>query len=177
MAIKQIPIDEALIDDLRSFAEVVLGLEVPKRATEQTIRGKIAEAGWTRDVIVLDDASAGIPTGSQNNSLVNIRPREDDKGNAIMGEGPDGEPEQEREIKILVHTSDKPGGDEPVFASVNGRGIYIPRGERVWVPEKFVRVLDDAVELHYPEYDPNKNDGRGGLDAPREVKSYPFSFV
>ena len=51
------------------------------------------------------------------------------------------------------------GDGEPLPVGVNGRVIFIPRGEPVWVPEKFVHVLDNAVHSKLDEH----NDLIGGL--------------
>jgi hypothetical protein len=171
VALKQIPIEEATLPDLRAFAQNVLQIEVPERANKQAVRGKIADAGWTMGHIVLDDASGIDLPGARDreSGLVNVRPRLTEAGEPVLNS--DGEPENE--IKVLVHTSDKPGGEDPVFVSINGRGMYVPRGQNVWVPEKFVGALKAAEEKHYPEYD----GGDGGLGKPRLVQSYPFSYV
>lgn len=173
MALTRLPIADATPEQLRTFAETVLQLTVPARATQQSILGKIGEV-WTQDTILIDDAASGEPVGAQRSgNMVNVRPRVDKDDKPVMTTNDKGEPVQEEEVHVLIHVSDKPGGDEPVFVSINGRGMYVPRGEKCWVPRKFIGALIDAVELHYPEY----TGGDGGLEKPREVPSYPFSFV
>jgi hypothetical protein len=76
--------------------------------------------------------------------------------------------------RILIHRSDKPGGNDPVFVGVNGVAMYIPRGEPVAVPIEYVRILQNAVEHHYPE----ARDMRAEpLGQPELVSAYPFSWA
>jgi hypothetical protein len=163
MGMKKIAIGEATAEQLREFATVALGLELGGRENKQMLAGKIAEA-WAQDHILISDAKAPIPTGGPSpvGGAFNRRPRE----------APGGE-EGEFEVRIVIQTTDRPGGDEPVPVGVNGRMMWIPRGEPVWVPEKYVAVLNAAEEHVFEEY----KEGLGGLKKPRAVKSYPFSYA
>jgi hypothetical protein len=157
---KRLPIDEADASQLQAFATVHLGLELGGRENRPTLRSKIAEAGWDKDFIVVEEASAGasVPTGSGH--YTNTRPSDKHPG--------------EVDVKIMVHTSTAADGEQPVFVSVNGSAMLIPRGEPSWVPQRYVEVLEHAVEQ---VYDASPDGGRGGLPAPRAVPSYPFSYV
>lgn len=164
MGFRQIPLSEATAGQLRQFATTVLGLEVAKNSTGQQLLGKIEQAGWNKEHIVAEDEesiAAGEAHGSASR-LLNTRKNEKT-----------GRPE----VRILIHETEKPGGSDPVFASVNGRGIYIPRAEAVWIDEKYLEVLQHSEELVYPEYDPDKDNGMGGLGEPRRVSAYPFTYA
>lgn len=163
---KQIKIEEATAKQLRDFAELVLGLEIGGRETSQMMRGKIQAAGYSRDTIADVGAPAEGPTTAQ------VATSSDRRIN----------PETRKpETRIIIMAEDKPGGEDPVQVSVNGRLILIPRGEACWVEDPYVEVLRNAVEYVYDQYT-GEDVGRsgvdlGGLKKPREVLSYPFQTV
>ena len=76
-------------------------------------------------------------------------------------------------VRVQIHTSDKPGGEEPIQLGVNGKLMFVPRGEPVEIPLEYASVLANAREWVYDEY----RDGMGGLKKPREVHTYPFSYA
>lgn len=161
--VKQIQIDEAEAGQLREFGKRVLGLELSGRETKMIMQGKFAEVGYNMPFIRLEAASNGLPTMQPRglneafNTEVNAR--------------------GEKTVRIMIHSQEKPGGDDPVPVSVNGKLIYIPRNKPVYVPEAYVEVLSHAEEFIYAEFNPDVNGGMGGLTKPRIVLSYPFSFA
>lgn len=156
---KKIEIEKATVEELRTFATVVLGLEVDGRATRDSILGKMAAAGYGVAHITLPEAAPEGPPEHRAGRAFNTRPAKDGG----------------KEIRIRLHTQEKPGGDQPVPVGVNGSMILVPRGEDIWLHEKFVKVLENAVEEVYQEY--SDDGGLGGLNEPRRVPSYPFSYV
>lgn len=155
----RISIAEATPQQLRSFATTVLGLELEGRENGPTLRSKIEQAGWTGDNIpVMGEAPSGPPAGSRDAREASKIVKEN--GRAYF--------------TIIIPREDKPGGQEPVYVSINGRGMFIPRGERQEVPAEYVEALDHAEQHVYDEFDGN---GLGGLKAPRKVKSYPFTYA
>lgn len=155
----RIELQDATAEQLRRFGATILGIEVSGRENREKMLAKFAEVNYGLGFITLPD-EAPVPTGG---------PRAD---NAAFNRRTNPDTGKE-EVLILLHTEDKPGGDRAVAVGVNGSQMLIPRGEKVWVPEAYVEVLNNAEEYHYPEYD----DGLGGLKKPRVVKSYPFSFA
>jgi len=179
---KRIPISEATPQQLRSFAETVLGLETSRTMNGPTLIGKIRAVGYN-----LDDIPAEMPgDGARKVSQVGLSGSwqtfyvEDPKrpGRPKMEtDVPAGKkPVPQPHVKIRIPVSAKPGGDEPVPVSVNGRAIYIPRNTDCAVPLKYVEVLMQAEEFHYPEYDQSA-DLMGGLKEPTMVKSYDLSVL
>jgi hypothetical protein len=156
MTLKSIPIDDADVGQLRAFATTVLGLELGGRENIPTLRAKIAEANWTRDVITVTEGGAAPPSSPSGSHYLTTR---------VNAKG-------ETEVKIRLHAQDRPGGDEPLPVSVNGLAFYIPRGEPCFVPEKYIEVLKNAQEDVYESY----AGGMGGLGEARRVPSYPFSY-
>ncbi len=82
--------------------------------------------------------------------------------------GEDGEPPP-----VIVHIgiTDKPGGDQDVQLSVNGRACLVRRGEDVEIPYMYYEVLKNAVEVHRDAL-PD-----GGLGPERKVFPIPFHVV
>lgn len=171
---EHVKVEEASREELFAFAKNILQLDIDGRATKDTLLQKISAAGWKKPTIpslvsvnnpppVHDD---GLPMPYKVETV-----RVNDISNKNAGE------RTRRYFALRIETNDGPGGKEPVSVSVNGRGIYIPRGVPVAVAEEYVEVLQNAVQLSYPE---NKDVGphdSGGLKNPTEVPRYPFSFV
>lgn len=155
----RIEIDDATADQLRNFASQVLGIEIGGRENKPTMIGKMAEVGYSMSFINLPPSAPAPSGGPDQRAAFNTR---------INAKGV-------KEIRIIIHTKDEPGGDRAVPFSVNGKSMLIPRGSEEWVPEHFVEALDHAEEDIFDEY--SSGDGLGGLKKPRTVKSYPFSFV
>lgn len=164
MAQERIPTDKATLQQLRDFAEVIMGLELAERETKQTILGKLAAAGFTGESV---PAVGAAPVAATS------RPASTGPGNRRMRPGTEDSAAPVWEVQILIPTSSEPGGDEPVPVGVNGRVMYIPRGEPVWVNETYVEALNNAERYVYEPY----TEGMGGLSTPRVVKSYPFQYV
>ncbi len=158
---ERIKIADATPAQLREFGTNSLGLELHGRETTAMMTAKFAAVGYNVDDIGLQEATV-VPSGGPNGDVAfNIR---DVRADGI------------KEIRILIHTQDKPGGEDPVQVGVNGKLMLIPRGEPQWVPESYVGVLNNAVEYVYDEYQGGTGN-LGGLSKPREVKSYPFSYA
>lgn len=157
---ERIKIADATPAQLREFGANTLGLELHGRETGAIMAAKFAEVGYNVDDIGLQ-TPAVVPSGGPNGEAAfNTRDRADGV----------------KEVRIVIHTQDKPGGEDPVQVGVNGKLMLIPRGEPQWVPESYVEVLNHAVEYVYDEYKGGP-DNLGGLNKPREVKSYPFSYA
>lgn len=156
---KKIPIAEASVDQLRSYATLALGLEIHHASGKDKVLAKMVEAGFSMDFITEFDAPtapvASVP-GSPRGP-VSRRVRADGR----------------EEVGIRIEVSDKPGGDRDIYTGVNGKPVHLPRGVAFWCPVEYVEALDHAVEHVFSEY----SGGDGGLEHRREVKSYPFAYV
>lgn len=85
---------------------------------------------------------------------------------AITARSPRDEPKR----RIFIEQQEGAEGQRPVFASVNGSAMLIPRGVEVVVPQKYVGVLNNAQrEVIDPDPGP-----MGGTLPPRRVLQYPF---
>lgn len=155
----RIEIDDATADQLRTFAGQILGIEIGGRENKPTMIGKMTEVGYSMSFINLPPSAPTPSGGPSQRGAFNTR---------INAAGV-------KEIRIILHTKDEPGGARAVPVQVNGKPMLVPRGEECWVPAHFVEALDHAEEDIYDEYSPD--DGLGGLRKPRKVKSYPFSYA
>ncbi len=181
MTTKRISIKEATLDELRQFATINLGMDVPEKVNVAKLLADI-QAIYQGDTIAL------VATAPGAGRVLDTRPRR-----TRIREGtehfppPPERPEdfdihaqyQVTEVCIQVEPSERPGGKDPVEVAVNGAKMFIERGKPQWVREHYIEVLDHAIEWEYPE---NKNLGPndlGGLDESkrREVRCFPFSFV
>lgn len=158
------PIAEATAQELRSFAEFAHGLDLPMAATSDQIVAQLRKVGFAGEEIRVFPL-APIPSKMVDGSdAIPARALIIKMHNGV-----------EREYcRILIHTSEKPGGQDVVGVQCNGVAMYIPRGEAVEVPIEYVRILLDGVEHHYPEY---RETGLGGLGEPRAIPAYPFSWA
>lgn len=79
--------------------------------------------------------------------------------------------------RIELHRDPTPGSsNRPLYVSINGYRVTIPRGVQVDVPEKIVGVLNDAKEWKLVE---NQDEP---LNSPRRYQrqpmlSYPFQLI
>lgn len=164
MEVKHVSIEEATIDQLRWFAEVVLQLELPDRANGNHIKAAMAKAGWDMErPIFLNQKSDIYPDACDA----------DGRGRPLVRRVEFNGEERDC-VKIIIPVQDKAGGSEPVPVSVNGRAMWITRGKPVFVPVEYVEALENAEQFTYKPYDGN---GLGGLPQPEIVKEYPFSYV
>lgn len=153
----KIPVGEATAAQLREHATLRMGLEIDGRASANTILAKMREAGFDGEeiTVLLPDA----PT------VPRVDPEEVGNRKTVNGR---------KFRRINIPRQDIPGGEEPVPVGVNGRVMFVPRGEDCWVPEDYIEVLNHAVQAIYEAYD---GSNQLGLRKPRMVKSYPFSYV
>lgn len=155
----KIKLQEAKGYQLREFATKVLGLDVKGTESLEKVRAKIAAAYDGDEIEVSEPETVTAP--------VRVIPT---PGASDSDEYSDAN--ANRKVTILIQAHNGPGGDQPVFAGVNGKGIWIPRGEPVEVAQKFVEVLENAKEDKYdmlPE---------GGINpTPRKVPVYPFQRI
>ena len=150
MDMKTKPIDEATVEELRIYAQMI-GLEIDGTENRNVVLGKMKKGGFTPERIAIYEKA------------VEVSDREGGGGNTKVENG-------KKMFKINIAKMPGVGGDRPVGPRVNGKYFLIPRGKDVWVPEEFVEALRNAVQF---EYEPSIN----GIGEPRETLSYPFSHV
>lgn len=79
--------------------------------------------------------------------------------------------------KIIVHKDGSPGAQNyPVFVQINGYQCTVPRGKEVIVPNRILRVLQDA---QVNRTDSTTDDANLRATAPTKtrVHSYPFTIL
>lgn len=146
---------EATNTQLRTFATKVLGLEVGNFETDDQLRAKIAQA-YSGDTIIVPVEDAEVAQ----------------KAIPIVAGRPDAAGDDEW-ITILISKQEGIEGDSPVWASVNGRGLWIERGKPQRIRRKYEHVLANAVATVYDLV----GEGRDMHLVPREVPRYPYHIV
>lgn len=149
---------EATVDELRETAENLYNLEVDKRWGRERLieQFKLIGVDLTVEGAVIPLYQKAAPAPAVENGSVRMM-----KTNTGR---------EEKHYCITVAVAEGEGGDRPVVTRVNGVNFLIPRGKPVWVPERYVEALQNAVR---DVYEPTQN----GLGEPRKVHSYPFSIT
>lgn len=155
---KTIKISEASAEQLRTFASASLGIEVHPNSNRETLISKIS-AAYDKDEIPVGDADDG------DQPLAGAPPRPVTDRQASRP--------KKGYVRIHIHVTEDPGGNEPVPVGVNGKAMLIPRGEDVDIKEEYFEVLKNAVQHKY-EMMP---DGKSINPNPRKVPLYPFMRV
>jgi hypothetical protein len=151
MAQITIKVANATKAQLEQYATNVLGLELKDGEHHNALRarvGSLVESGEFK----LDEPepSQQVATPAQNAQVA---------GDAAK-------------VTLVIEISDDPGGAEPVPVSVNGRNMWITRGEPVSIPVPYYEVLKGAVKhVHDVQKDGSMN------PLPRLVPMYPFREI
>lgn len=153
---KTVPIADATDDELRTFAQQTLGVTFDKKAKRETMLAKIQQL-WTKDAITVVVDEAPEQSGTAPAAPVG-------KGaNAMKSRGGRSDPQ----VELLINEQETPDGKRPVFVSVNGVGMLIPRNERVKVGYRYYEVLKNATKTIHTQ------DEEGNIYS-HDVPSYPF---
>lgn len=154
-----IPIDEASDEQLRWFVEHVLGIPLARKTMRrEELLARLHQAGHTGPIQAMPGhGSAPAPS-----------PAATEEGGGLM---PGGSYQAGKKAKIVIDRQDGPGGDRPVFVSVNGFSILIPRGEPVAVGLPYVEALANATQTLF-----DQNMETGEVSA-RDVPAYPFRVL
>ncbi len=181
------PLADATLDELKTFATVVLGLELPtkgrntpnklmaliKQAYDGTILTIPAVVPSKTTATVLEETTTGA-VDVKTSVATGKRPAPEfgKEGYQDMESNPD-DPNHpsNKMVEIFIDTREEPGGDSPVWISCNGQGIWIPRGQNAMIRYKFVHILENAVQTVYEQTEEN------GPMVPREVPAYPWRLV
>lgn len=147
MSTNQKPISECTAQELRTFATEVMGLEIPASANRPQVLAKLQPV-WDKDFITVTEVAKAehppVPTV-----------------------------EDEEYVTVIIAKHEETGGDQPVWVSVNGRGMWIERGKPQRIKRRYEHVLKNAVRTVYDQ-DPNDPRSR---PTPREVPSYPYTVI
>lgn len=160
-------VDDATAAQLRAFAQVAHGLDVPARANRDRILAIISAAGVEIGEAI--EIPEGALVGEEAAAPAAVKARaaalEPDAFGAQMAMPDD----IAKAPRISVMIAKQKGGIDPVPVGVNGYVISIRRGQRVSIPLPHFEVLQaHAVELEYPI------DDSGNIIAdPVEVPRFP----
>ena len=146
---KTINITEATAPQLVAFAQNTLNIEgVSTSMAKAAIIAKIKAVGYDSDTILVEDSAPKTvtPAGA-------------------------GDVSERKMVKVIIQSSDAPGGQDPVPVSVNGSAMLIPRDVEAEIPFEYYEALRNAVRQHYTPL-PD-----GGLSEPKDVPAYAFSKV
>lgn len=158
----KVSLDKATVAQLRAFSDQY-GLDHADRTTAAQLRALIAEALDVTEIDVEDEPEDEGPAAPR-------RPRKAAAAGPARTDG---------KLTIMIQEQDPqfvPGGDQPVFVSVNGSAMFIPRGEPVDVPAEFAHALGNARQMVYRQV--QGEDGQpAGIGDPREVLAYPFQIL
>ena len=177
----KVTLADANRDDLFVFVTTHLGIDVKDGATRGELYAKALESGLKAESKI--DA-VSVPDAIRPGSTQEIRrPIErDTAGNPVEASADDAEDLDEAEVEaaleahmnefcvINIAVSELPGGETPVYASVNGKAIWLPRGEPIKVRRMYVEALEHAVADHFAE-------SMAGLGDARKVQTYPFQIL
>lgn len=150
-----IEIDKANAEQLRLFATAVMNLDLDGSETKAQIRSKMQASGYNASTINVPDPETATQAA-----------RMDDVKAGTIRTNAAGE----EEVRILIPETEGQDGERPVYVSVNGRNIGIPRGEPVYVARKYIHALENASQMVYAKADK-------GLGTGRLVKRFNFSYV
>jgi hypothetical protein len=146
----KLPIEMMNATALANHVVANMGLDVRPNMGVAGIKAKLAQAGFPIDFIEIDD-------GNEEAPIVRVEPP---RKRHIEGK---------RSVQIRIEPQEKPGGAEPVFTSVNGVSMLIPRAQTCWVDYKYHHALQNTV-AHIPETDQDSN-----ITGWRKVPEYPVS--
>lgn len=147
---KKIPIDIMSASALAAHVIANMGLDVKPQMGLAAIKAKMAQAGFPTDFIDFDD-------GEEEQPIQRIDPPRE---RHIEGK---------RSVQLRIEPQEKPGGNEPVFVSVNGVNMLIPRAQTCWVDYRFYHALENAV-AQIAEVDEDLK-----ITGWRRVPEYPIS--
>lgn len=157
------PIVDANVEELKAFANGVLGIEVHPATTKvESVLAKIQPA-WPHDYIMVDDQAEPSPEVEQGAPP----PRVD--GQTPAGKTPAAD---DPKVTVVISEQPVPGGKRPVAVGHNGVFMLIPRGTPQVIPYRYFLVLRDAVETQYSEDEHNEGEFIETIGY-----SYPFQVL
>jgi hypothetical protein len=125
----RIPTNMMSATALADYVAAHMGLDVNLRMGVDGIKEKMKQAGFESEFIEIDDGRA------EPEPIQRVEPKRERHTTT---------PLIKRMVHIRIEEQEKPGGSEPVFASVNGVHILIPRTQSCWVDFKYFHVLKNA---------------------------------
>lgn len=143
-------IADASATELAEFAKLQFGLEgVRHTMGKDRILAELSKVGFAADEITVETPQ----------TPVSSKPvKQDEIGS-------------HEKMIIVINEQDGPGGSDPVFLAVNGRGILVPRGKESPVRKPYVEVLKNATR-RIPIMGEDSS-----ITGWREVPQYPYQIL
>jgi hypothetical protein len=136
----QVKIDAASIKQLRDFATLNLGIDIPPTANRARVLALMEQAAYTKDYILVDPTEEAVTAARA--LVASVSPA---AARAKMpGSDEATKARDERMIEIIIPIQAEPGGKEPVRLGVNGRAMLVPRAKRVKIRYPYFEVLARA---------------------------------
>ena len=175
MAKKSIPVEEASVAQIVEFLTVMHGVELtPTQAKHRPgLMLTLQKVEGSATHILVEDTSATPPAVQTAPAAAGYRSVQEFLEFAGRSDLSDEDRlrRDDTRITIVLDRNDEPGGDQPVPVSVNGRNMFINRGEPSSIRFPFYEALRNA-KRHVVEQ------ARIG-DPPieRTVQAYPFQTI
>lgn len=151
----KVKMSEATASQLADFATLNMGLPgLNFRTGTDKLRAAIIAAGHQDEYIAVSDDPE------------EVAPAQAGK----LGVGQEQFPDAEK-IKINIPATEGPGGDDPVWVAVNGRGMWIPRNQDCEIAKPYAEVLNHATKRIY------LTDENSMIVGSRDVPQYPYQVV
>ncbi len=159
-SIVTIEIAEASDDQLREFCRNNLGLPVGDNETRASLEAKI-QTTWGKSKITVTEGRKKKPRANTETAVVGEEGIPVDKRTSLVAE-----PVWE----ILIPETEEPGGKDPVFLGVNGRGLFIERGVASEIRHRYYADLVTNTKTVYIQVDERTIE-------PRVMPAHPFNVL
>jgi len=131
MNFKTVPLEKATLEQMKAFHEVMYQQAPSPNIHVETLRKKLSDRSITQ-VTLFDESSFSLGPSEEDVTDLSKEPVE---------------PEKERWVKIKIHSdklvkNQQAPGVVPII--LNSVGVYVPRGEPVWLRGSYARVLGDS---------------------------------
>lgn len=169
--LSKVPLAHATEDQLREFATNVLGLPIEDKDTASKLRSAIKKA-WEQPDILVAVAEPPPAVEPSEDIAADVYVGDDDKQPGDKDVSTDYTDSSGDEVFVIqIDKTDTPGGDQPVWVCVNGRGLFIPRGKQAPIRARFWAVLQNAIKTIYHHND------RTNQTTSEDVPAYPIRLI
>lgn len=169
MAFQRIPAAQATEAQLIECLTVVHGVEIPPKTNRARLLLELNKVSPDGTVLVSEAVAAAPPSSVTAPTVASVA---DFLAHAARNDLSDDERAKRdaTKITVIVDKSDEAGGDQPVPVCVNGRNMFVPRGEPVAIRYPYYVALVNAKRLVVEQTRDNQT-------FERTVQAYPFQTV
>lgn len=171
MAKITVPLSTASLAQLKEYAGATLGIDMNQSTDETEIRAQImiAAPGVTELTVTAVDVPV-IPTAQPQEIKPQRKPAVTLIDNDLEQSG-----RNDAVAVIEIQVGSGKNGQDPVYVSVNGTSMLIPRGKQVPIPYRYYNALRHATRIEYEQITDDR--GNPGPLLPRQVPEYPVSLI